>query len=93
MTLSPNELSLLEYLTAVETGRCREDLVPTDGLIAQGYIVPVDGRVSLTMAGIAKMWSLREKQSACLVVRQNSSQDPGVVAHVVHCLRCAGPLV
>lgn len=93
MTLSPDELSLLDYLTAVETGRCREDLVPTDGLIAQGYIVPVDGRVCLTMAGIAKMWSLREQQCADQVVRLNSSQDPGLVASAVHCLRCAGELV
>lgn len=93
MTLSPSESSLLEYLTAVESGRCREDLVPTDGPIAQGYIIPVDGRICLTMAGIAKMWGLREQQCAGHVVRQNSSQDPEVVARVVRCLRCAGELV
>lgn len=67
--------------------------MPTDGLIAQGYIVPVDGRVCLTMAGIAKMWALREQQCAGHVVRQNSYQDPEVVARVVRCLRCAGELV
>lgn len=91
--LSPSESALLEFLTAVETGRCRESLMPTDGLIAEGYIVPVDGRVCLTMAGIARMWSLREQQCANQVLRLNSSQDPGLVASAVHCLRCAGELV
>lgn len=93
MTLSSSELLLLEFLTAVDTGKCREDQVPTDGLIAHGYIVPVDGRVRLTVAGVAKIWSLRERQCASRIVRQNVSHDAGIVMGMVHCLRGTGQLV
>ncbi|MDQ3288015.1 MAG: hypothetical protein M3Q42_07085 [Pseudomonadota bacterium] len=90
MTISSSELLLLDFLISVESGKCREGLIPTDGLIAQGYIVPVDGRVCLTLAGVAKIWNLRERQCASRVVRQNASHDASVVLGMVHCLRGAG---
>ncbi|MBA2239511.1 MAG: hypothetical protein H0W24_12575 [Lysobacter sp.] len=92
VTLSSSELLLLDFLSAVDTGKCMEDEIPTDGLIAQGYIVPVGGRVCLTVAGVAKLWSLRERQCASRIVRQNASHDAGIVMGMVQCLRGVGQL-
>lgn len=87
MSAAALESSLLELLSAVETGDHRDMASAIEELSLRGYVVSVDGRACLTPEGVAKVWALREQRCVSLVLRQNPSLEPGMVARIVRRLR------
>lgn len=57
----PDELQLLDLLTAVQNGSYVEKAVPVATLAAQGYVLTVDGSHCLSMLGLETVWELRKR--------------------------------